>query len=40
MRLRTKRRRRISSVAALREAEEAVQRDQESGRSQPLQEAG
>jgi hypothetical protein len=33
MRLKTKKRRRISSVEALQEVEGAVQRDQESGRS-------
>jgi hypothetical protein len=40
MRPKTKKKRRISSVAALREAEGAVPRDQESGRSRPLPAVG
>src|SRR6267378_2697272 len=40
MRARTRKKRRISSAAALREAEGAVPRDRESGRSRPLPEAG
>jgi hypothetical protein len=40
MKVKTKKKRRISSVEALQEVEGAVQRDQESGRSHLSPEAG